>query len=134
MNRFQRRWESIPCIFHSIFLLKLFVGFIVQIRKLLTFSDSSISLDMSGQTFSIFSSFLSKFFFTFKNLLVHLFYIKRIFSLCNILWAHFDLKVSKISSYLTHFLKHVSVSFELISNSKIFWYEILPILRFYERF
>ena len=42
----------------------------------------------------------------------------------------FEVIVPKISSYLTHFLNHVSVDlWTLKPNINIFWYEILTVLR-----
>ena len=80
-----------PMTFSKHLFLKPFVVLVVQNQKT-SYSFQQFSLDMSRETFSIFSMLLN------KNFLFTLYY------------EHiFDAKVSKISSYLAHFLNHVSV-------------------------
>ena len=101
-----------PMTFSKHLFLKPFVVLVVQNRKT-SYSFQQFSLDMSRETFSIFSMFLN------KNFLFTLYY-EHIF---DAIWP-----VSKISSYLTHFLNHVSVPLNL--NIEIFWHEILTLLGF----
>ena len=78
-NKFQCRCDSITCIFYSIYFFKTLYGTSYKTGKLLTVSDSSFSLEyVKGDLFHFFSFLGKNFWFTFKNLLVHLIYLKSV--------------------------------------------------------
>ena len=109
----ERNCDSIPCISHNIFFLKPLLDLLYENENLVTVSKSSryVKKDLL-----YFFNYLDKnFLYYFKNLLIHPFLLEEcelfLFVIC---CEHiFDLKVPKISLYLTHFLNHVSVSLEL---------------------
>ena len=99
LNKFQCRCSFIPCIFHSIFFFKPFVGLVVQNLKTSdSFRHFRLTRYVKKDIFYYFNFLGKNLLFTFKNLLAHLFFLKGV----NIFY-----------SYLTNFLNHMSVSFQL---------------------
>ena len=70
LNKFQHRCDSIPCIFHSIFFFKPFVG------NPLSYKTGKIPL--KRDLFHFFNFLSKNFLLTFKNLLIQLFYFKSV--------------------------------------------------------
>ena len=106
MNKFQRRFASILCIFRSIFFFKPFVGLVAQNRKTSDRFRQFLFSRYIKRDFVHFFNFLSKnFLFTFKNLLVHLFYLKNVtfFSSSYVLSTLLTYKFPKLAHILHTF-------------------------------
>ena len=92
-------------LFTASFSLNLLWYLTYKTGKFLTVSGSSSSLEISRKTFSIFSTFKIRVSCSASTIYLFTFFTWRvlIFSLRNILWAIYEVKVSKIS-YLSFYL------------------------------